>query len=145
METKSKKTRCVTCGHIIDDREIVIFKGLVTALWNVYKYCKDHNTHEVKMKNIRHLLGRNEYARFGDWAMFGGLVYKLEKASYGLNMERCNEFFAGRMVIPTKIWKNGLTGELTKMDYRRVKEIANLVEFLDKDNMYIANYKSTLF
>lgn len=139
------KNRCQTCGHIIDDREICLYSGLVKALWEIFKLCKTKNRHEFKMKEIRHLLGRNEYARFGDWVLFGGLVYKLEKASYGLNMERCNEFFANRLKIPTTQWKNGITGELTIKEYGYARDIRGLIQLLDSEKMYIANYKPTLF
>ena len=62
-------------------------------------------------------------------------------------MERCSDFFLSKYKIPTKIWKDGLTGELTKEDYRTVDEVSGLLEFLDEDKMYIANYqpRATLF
>lgn len=135
------ETRCPHCGHRIDKRQIVLFSSLVKALWHIYKVCKERGIHEFKMSQIRHLLGKNEYARFGDWVMFGGLVYKVEKAHYGLNMKRCAGFFSCKDKIPTVIWKDGLTGELTKENYKDVMSIPKLKDFLDADDMYVANYK----
>ncbi len=67
---------CPYCHRIIDKREIAMYAGLAQALWQVFKWCGEKGKHEFKMSEVRHLLGRNEYARFGDWVLFGGLVYK---------------------------------------------------------------------
>ena len=100
----NQKNRCPTCGHAIDKREIALFSGLVEALWRVLKWCEEKQRHEFSRKEIEHLIpGGSEKARFGDLVLFGGLVYKNKKARYGLNMERCDEFFSGRMSIPTVI------------------------------------------
>ncbi len=92
-------------------------------------------------KDVKHLLGRNEYARFGDWVYFGGLVYKGSKADYGLNMERCAEFFAGRRQIPRSVFKNPVTRAITPGEYAYIYQIPNLVEFLDENELYIARYR----
>lgn len=145
---KKQKNRCPACGHIIDKREIGMFSSLVEALWQVYKWCLEwglkqnqKQRHEFKMAEVRHMLGRNEYARFGDWVLFGGLVYKTKKAHYGLNLERCEAFFAGKTSIPGRIWKDQGTGELEKVDYKFIGEFPGLIQFLDGDLMYQAKYK----
>jgi hypothetical protein len=134
------KNRCQYCHHIIDKREIAMFAGLVKALWKVYTWCQEKGIHEFKMNQVREMLGRNEYARFGDWVLFGGLVYKTGKAYYGLNMERCDKFFANELEIPSKIWKDPITGELEKVDYRRVTGMPKLLQFLNQDMEYQAKY-----
>ena len=138
----TNKNRCPECGHIIDKREINMFKGLATALWQVYKWCKEKGRHEFKMNEVRDMLGRNEYARFGDWVLFGGLVYKNSKAHYGLNMERCAEFFKGTLQIPLSLWKDPITGKVSeKGEYGTIHEIKGLITFLDDDYLYQAQYK----
>ena|SRR3990167_3734234 len=133
--------KCPTCGHNVDKREILLYRGLVGALSRVYGFSISQGKHEFAMKEIRHLLGRNEYARFGDWVMFGGLVYKKEKASYGLNVERCKEFFQGKLAVPTKIWKDPVTGELEKLESKLIYEIPKLFAMLDSTGLYWPEYK----
>jgi len=124
----------------MDRREIAMFAGLVKALWKVFVWCQEKGRHEFKMNQVREMLGRNEYARFGDWVLFGGLVYKNGKANYGLNMERCDRFFANDLQIPSKIWKDPMTNELEKIDYRTAWQIPGLMEFLNEDFVYQAKY-----
>lgn len=136
------KKRCGSCGHIISEREISLYRGLVTALWKVYRWSKEHNIHEFRRKDIKHLFtNENDTARFGDWVMFGGLVYKEKKAFYGLNLERCEAFFKGNLEIPTTIWKNPITGDLRKEHYRRIHQIPSIMELLSADGEYRANYR----
>jgi len=140
-----EKNRCPHCGRVIDKREIAMFSGLVEALWEIVKWChagkSDWQRHEFSMAEVRHMLGQNEYARFGDWVLFGGLVYKTKKAHYGLNMDRCDEFFDGKRSIPGRIWKDQGTGELELIDYKFVGGFPGLIEFLDGDMQYQAKYK----
>lgn len=143
MEQQIK--RCPECGHIISERQIALYRGLVNVLWRVFKWCEEKEVHEFTRKDIKHLFtNENDTARFGDWVMFGGLVYKGGKAKYGLNMERCNEFFKGEYKIPTAIWKNPITGELRKEDYKSIKEIPKLVDMLDTDMQYVARYRDPI-
>jgi hypothetical protein len=138
-----EKNRCPHCGHVIDKREIALFKGLLKALWRAYDYCliKGGDKHEFTMQEIKDLLGKNEYARFGDWKNFGGLVYKIKKAHYGLNMERCDKFFRNQLSIPSKIWKDQGNGEMEPCDYRFAREFPGLDQFLNDDLEYQARYK----
>lgn len=132
---------CESCGSIVSEREISLYRGLVDSLWKVFKWCKENNIHEFETKKVRHLLGQINYARFGDWVMFGGLVYKKEKAHYGLNMERCEEFFKNRYAIPMRVWKNPVTGEIRPEEKHFSRDIPSLVKLLDVDGYYIANYR----
>ncbi len=135
------KNRCQYCGHIIDKREIALFDGMVYALWRVFEWCLQKDIHEFDRKDIEQfLIGGNEKARFGDWVMFGGLVYKRAKGKYGINIERCNDFFANRLAIPSRIWKDPITGGLDMVDYKKMREIPGLVEFLDENKNYKARY-----
>jgi len=140
---ENKKITCPHCGSTLSERQIAMFDGLVLALWNVFKWCEQSGIHEFKRKDIKHLLhGDNQTARFGDWVLFGGLVYKPNgKGSYGLNIQRCQQFFSGSLSIPTSIWKNPITKELRKEDYKFIHEIPSLGLFLDENQMYIARYR----
>lgn len=82
----------------------------------------------------------NDTARFGDWVMFGGLVYKKGKGNYGLNIERCAAFFRGEYQIPTAIWKDPVSGELVGEDYRTLREIPHLSEFLNEQGQFVPEY-----
>ncbi len=96
------------------------------------------------MKEVRDLLGRIEYTRFGDWKKFGGLVYSppgIAKAHYGLNMDRCEKFFAGELKIPLKTWKNPITGELKPEEPKSIREVPSLSKLLNEDDEYIARYR----
>jgi len=135
------KKRCPTCGRSINSRVITLFDGMVMSLIRVYIWCKQNNVHEFARKDIKHLLkGANEIARFGDWVMFGGLVYKYSKGHYGLNLGRCREFFSGKRAIASVAVKNPITGEIIYKEAKFIGEIKNIREFLDKNGQFISEY-----
>ena len=136
--------RCPHCKRIIDNREVALFDGMYQALVRVYKWCKEKGVHEFNRKEIEHLLlGGSEKARFGDWILFGGLVYKLKKGRYGLNMERCDGFIFRGDKIPTRVWKDAITDEVVeRVDYRTAREIPKLTEFLNSEGMFEPKYSS---
>lgn len=145
MTSINKKMCRCACGHVhqINLREINMYKGLVTALWKVFRRCEERGTYRFEMKDVRHLLERNEYARFGDWVLFAGLVFKDGKARYGLNLPRCREFFAGTMKIPRSVFKNPITKEITQGKFVNIRSISGLTEFLDENMQYIAVYQDS--
>lgn len=140
-EKHGEKPRCGFCGQVVANREIALFKGMARTLNLVWQWCLEKQVHEFKRKEIKQFLTTdNIIARFGDWALFGGLVYKQGKGNYGLNMERCRDFFQGRLSIPTKVWKDPLTHQLEKVDYKFVYDIPELKGLLDENGKYKANY-----
>lgn len=139
---EQEKKRCPTCGRITSDREIALYRGLVEALWRVFKYCELKGVHEFNRRDIKHLLrNENDTARFGDLALFG-LVYKNGKGRYGLPVARLEDFFAGRYQVPTKLWKSSQTGELRKEDYRTIGQIPTILALLNEDREYVARYQN---
>lgn len=131
-----------------DWREINIYTGLVSALIRAYKWCLDNDRHEFSRSDIKHLILRNENdtARWGDWILFGnGMVYKPEgKGSWGLNMERVQEFLEGKREIPIKVAKRGK--EFKVLEIGTIKNIKNLSDYLDGDMKYMVKYlNSSLF
>lgn len=140
--TEIQPERCPTCNQIISEREIALYRGIINALWRVFRWCEQKNIHEFKRKDIKHLfINENDTARFGDLVMFGGLIYKDKKASYGLNMERCDQFFSSRYAIPIRIWKNPITGELRKEDWRYINQIPEITKLLNEDEEYRVRYR----
>jgi hypothetical protein len=140
MTTLHKQT-CPTCGQSVNERQIALFKEMVDTLKEVYTWCREHGRHEFSRKDVKHLFrGESVSARFGDWVFFGGLVYKEKKGSYGLNMERCYEFFTNRLSIPTLVLKNPLTDEVEKKEWRTITGIPALSNFLDQNQEFIAKY-----
>lgn len=137
-----KAHRCPTCGQSVGEREIVLYQGLVVALARVYRWLLDRRDgYRFTMREVRHLLSTSEYARFGDWVLFGGLVFKERKAHYGLNLERCRDFFEGRLAIPIRLWKNPMTGEIEKSETRTVGEIPRLLEMLNEEGLFVTRYR----
>ena len=137
--------KCKECGHTIrGNRVISLYRGLITGLWEVFKWCEEKGIHEFEMSDIKHLLGKNEYARFGDLVMFSGLVYKRGKGNYGLNIDRCGAFFAGVEPITIELEKNPVSGELTPKRTALINEIPSLLTFLDDNWRYIAKYRNPL-
>ena len=145
MATLTKQA-CPTCGQSANEREISLFSGMVDALFRVWQWCQQKNVHEFSRQEIKHLfLNENEMARFGDWILFGGLVYRPDKRKghYGINGERVSAFFAGKLPIPRVIIKNPLMpiGEQLKMGTAIfISEVPNINTFLDENKEFIANY-----
>ena len=143
----TEKTYCVCkCGHkhIIDKREIRLFHEMVESLARVYKWCVEKNRKTFRRKEVRHLFkSENESAHFGDWIYFGGMAYHPEgtvKGTWGVNFERCEKFFSGGSVIPTRVLKDPITHEIEKFDYKHESDIPGLHKFLDENGLYNPNY-----
>lgn len=139
--TPNDKRPCPTCGQSINTREIGLYRGMVDALSSVYKWCQEKGRHEFTRKEIKHLLKNDgQIARFGDWVLFGGLVYKHGRGHYGLNMERCAGFFSGVAAIPTTIYEDPLTKQITPAKFRTIKNIPGLGAYLDENQNYQTKY-----
>jgi hypothetical protein len=141
-EARNRIKKCPFCNSCILDRKVALYKELIDALYKVYCWCGRKRKHDFEMKEIRHLLGRNEYARFGDLVRFGGLIYKpklygkTRKAYYGLNMARAKEFFAGTRTIPVQITLDQITNEIVGEVPCYVKEFPKLATFLRQNGLY---------
>lgn len=126
--------KCPCCNGNIQDRTIALYTGLIKALYEVCKWCQTNKKHEFEMNEIKHLLGKNEYARFGDLVRFGGLIYKKEKASYGVNIERAREFFSGMSEIPLYLTINQITGQIVDKKMGKIGEVKNLASWISSEN-----------
>ena len=143
QEARNTIKECPICGSNIQDRNVSLYKGLITALHAVYCWLGEKQRHEFEMKEIKHLLGKNEYARFGDLVRFGGVVYKTKddngkkrKAMYGMNMQRAKDFFKGERQIPVQITINQITNEIEDSKYITVNDFPELQTMLNEDGLY---------
>ncbi len=133
---------CPYCNGSIKDRKVAIYKGLVDSLYKVYQWCGKKGRHEFRMHDIRDLLGKNEYNRFGDLVRFGGIVYKpklygkSEKAKYGINMQRAKEFFNGQREIPLQIVLDQISGEVLSSVNGKIGDFPELYKFLKENGLY---------
>lgn len=142
-ELRNCVAQCPLCHSNIADRTISIYQGLVSALARVHRWCQEHHTHEFRTSEIKHLLSKNDYARFGDLIRFGGLVYKPEaipgtsqKSRFGLNMERVEAFLAGTYEIPVQIVINQITDAIVGEVRVNRTHFPDLIALLQADGLY---------
>lgn len=135
--------RCPLCHSNIADRQVSLYKELLDSLYQIYIWCGKNRRHEFETKEIIQFLGKNNYARFGDLVRFGGLVYKpkdesgeTRKASFGLNMARTKEFFAGSREIPVQITLNQITNEIIDSHYVKVSDFPSLTKLITAEGLY---------
>lgn len=135
--------RCPCCNGNIKDRTVSIYKGLVESMYKVYCYLGEKRKHEFKMKEIKHLLSKNDYARFGDLVRFGGILYKAkdeegkrEKGRYGMNMKRAKEFFNGERTIPMQIVIDQIKDEILEKTQVGINDIPELTAYLTENGLY---------
>lgn len=143
MKRSLHKQSCPTCGQSVNERTIVLFKGMTECLFQVLQYCEARGVYEFKKKDVKHLLTDVVSSNFAYWRWFGGLVYNPNDipGNYGLNVNRCRAFFAGQIKIPTTLIKNPLTNEIRAEDERYIHEIPHITNFLDNNQNYIARYR----
>lgn len=141
MSTVGKEV-CQSCGQTVNSREINLFSGMVSALFDIAKWCKENNQYEFTRKEIKHLLKNDsQIARFGDWVYFGGLIYKKGKGHYAIDISRARLFYANRLEIPISVAKDP-KGLVTTIRTGKVLDVPNLTEFLDENLMFLAKYRN---
>ena len=135
--------RCDKCGSIISEREIALYRGLVMALFRVFRHVTERGEgNRFTRKEVKHLFkNENDTARFGDWFMFGGLMIKEGKGNYLLSINRCRAFFYEDYKIPTRVWKNPVTEEIRAEDYKTLSEIPSIMEKLNEAGFYEWKYR----
>ncbi len=138
------KQVCPTCGQSVNIRQIPFYGGMVSALWKVYNWCEEKGRHEFKKREVKHLMDDVVISVFHYWRWFGGLVYNPSgvKGDYGLNMERCEQFFSGKLTIPIEVWTNPLTKEISHTRTGTINDVPGLRQFLDENNNFVARYRS---
>jgi hypothetical protein len=143
LDKRNEIEFCPVCGANIKDRTVSLYKGLIDALYKIYCWCGEKRRHEFETKEIKHMLGMNEYARFGDLIRFGGIVYKPEgenktheKAHFGINMGRARDFFKGEYKIPMQITLNQITNEIIEATYVKVSDFPELLELITEKGLY---------
>ena len=140
---RNRLGQCPLCHSSIQDRKVTLFNELIDVLYHVYCWCGKNKVHEFKTSDIKHMLDKNCYARFGDLVRFGGLIYRpknddneSEKAWFGINMGRAKEFFAGQREIPLQITLNQMTNEILESNYAKVNDFPSLAELINEQGLY---------
>lgn len=139
-EERKLMGECQLCGSNIRNRDVTLFAGLIRAMHSVALYLKEKDNCEFNIKEVKDLMGKNEYARFGDLVRFGGIIYRPEnkKGVYGMNMERVESFFKGQYKIPVQITLNQITNEIERSNYVTIHQFPELKELCNKDGLYKA-------
>lgn len=147
---QSPEGKCPMCGFVpsTEQRTVSLFAEMVVALGKVFDYCRKKGSYEFTRKEVKFdilaPLGENVTARFGDWKLFGGLIYtpadkkgKEKKGNYAFNVSRTEEFLSNRLRIPTKIvLQQGK--EPVMSDFRLISETPKLASLLDSSGKYIS-------
>ena len=135
-EHRNELKRCPICNSSIQDRTISLFKELIFDLYKVYKQCELRGNYYFTMKDIRHLLNKNTYARFSDICRFSGLVEKHKKNHYYINSTKCEQFFRGELEIPVEICINQITNQIVSQKSITVDKFPELRTMLTQDGFY---------
>ena len=136
IERRNEIKVCPLCHANIQDRTIALFKELIFDLYKVYRQCELRNNYFFTMKDIRHLLNKNTYARFSDLCRFSGLVEKHKKNYYYLNSTKCEQFFRGELEIPVEITINQITNQIVSQKSITVEKFPELRTMLTQDGFY---------
>lgn len=137
---------CPVCNSNIKNRPVAIYGELVRTLVRVYLWTLDKGCKTFEMKEVKSLMGKNEYARFGDLVRFGGILYrpkqengKTRKALYGINNARMQKFIDGEIAIPMQIVINQINNQKTVQRESKIGEFPELQDLLDKNGLYITH------
>lgn len=129
---------CNTCQRPIGTIKVAIHGMLIQDLFVIYKWARANGRHEFEMKDVRGIISRSSYCNITK-LVYTGLMYK-KKHSYGLNLPRCEEFFAKKRSVATLVEIDRLTKETTLKEYRYVSDVPNLQTFLDGDGYFRAHF-----
>lgn len=141
--TVINKEVCPCCGQSINKREIVIFASLINAMFKIWKYCDGRGIYIFSRKEAKEFFAGNENitGRFGDLALFGGILYKPKKGLYGFNTIRARAFFTGQLSIPTRALKDPIKKTYEFSDHMYINQIKDLGTFLDENKEYLVRYQ----
>lgn len=124
---------CPCCNSNIKDRPLSIHKGLVTGLYKVCKWAQQNKQVVFTMDDIKDILDKTQYARFGDWKWIDGIMEKKQEY-YKINLENCAAFFKGDLEIPLHIKINQITGEVVEKTMGKVSDVKKIEEWLQGEN-----------
>ena len=147
MTNVINKEVCRCCGQTINTRNIVVFKGMILALLQVYNWCKKNNrSKDIKRSEFKYLFqNENSTGRFGDWRLFLPQFISGEKGRYNFDLNGLERFFNNEIEIPTLIKKSGKSDDLEKLNYKTIRAIPKLTEFLDSNNDFVVYYSNNRF
>lgn len=137
---------CPCCTQKIG--EVITSYNDVTAVQTLYilvKWCSEHEVHEFKTGDVKHLLDHTQYANLNHLDRFGGIVYRpnnpktgkpYRSTYYGINLTRAHEFFRNERKAPVQIVTNRITGERVASTEKLIRDFPGIGEFLDDDGSY---------
>lgn len=137
------KQSCPTCGQSTNKREISVYRGMVNMLYRVWQWCESTGVwHDIRSRDVfQFAANRNESVRFADWRTICPSLVGGRKGYYSFSQKNLRAFFTGKVRLACTALKNPLTKEITRYDHRYVHEVANLGEFLNENEEYIAQYR----
>lgn len=138
---------CPCCEQPIKQKKVSYNHEAIRAMYQVYLWCEKKERHVFETSEIKHLLGKTEYANIGHWIKFAGIFYKpadkktgkSRKGLWGINMDRAEDFFSGKIQAPVQIIKDRFTDEIIERTDRYVYEFPHIKEFLDENRLYDNN------
>jgi len=141
MASINKRT-CECCGHVLNDREITFYSGLIPLLMDLYKYCKEKGVRNFTRKEVGHLIrNASQSARFGDLVYFSGMLYKSNKGHWGMNRERVEGFLFGKEKISSGVIIDGVTKKIiAHKEPKYLSQLLNEKVDLDEHGNFIAKY-----
>lgn len=134
------KQSCPQCGQSVNMREVQINAQQIRALYLIFKECQNKGVTSFTRKEVsKYLTTEPLVATFGD-LKHTSLFHKPAKGRYDLNIQRCEDFFSGKLAIPTKILKDPLKRIATALEYSFIHEVRHIKEFLDENGEMIVRY-----
>lgn len=132
---------CPHCGQTINSYRITLNKSMVRVAYKLYVYLKSKNQQLFTRKEITECCQEvgTAYTMFGSWVYFGGLFYKEEKGHWGINFQRCDDFFHNRLSINSVLTKK-VKREYQLSDPVLCSEVKGVKAFLNDKNEWVSNY-----
>lgn len=138
---------CPFCNSHIEDRTETLYKELIVALYRVVQWCKYNNKSEFEMLQVKDLMDKSAYSRWGNLIHYEVGVAKYNngnKEVFRIDIPLLEDIFKNRRTLIVKRKVNMITKETIKGSEKRVylKEMAVLKDFLDSyGNYYPSGYR----
>lgn len=138
---------CPFCNSHIEDRTETLYKELILALNRVMGWCKIKGRNEFEMLEVKDLMDKSAYSRWGNLIHYEVGVAKYHngnKEVFRLDIPLVEDIFKNRRTFIVKRKVNMITKETIQGSQKRkyLKEISTLKDFLDDyGNYYPSGYR----
>jgi len=122
--------------------EVSLYSGLVKTFKEMFDWAQANDKMSFTRKEVSDFveIKNSESSRLGDLALFG-FCFIPKKALYVPDKHFCEDFFAGRVPVFTKVVRVKGTGKiLSRSIPKYFREIVNITELLDDEGIYKTNY-----